>query len=332
MRVACELLSRMGCRCSIAYRDCASDRTYGMSSADVDRQLRDADLVINLGGVCWLPAFDDVRRLALVDMDPLFTQVGKFAQQRLERYDIHFTYGTNVGNEDCGVPTRNIEWQPTLPPVVPDLWHVDEGFDNRSGAPFSTIANWTAYGAVEWDGRLYGQKDRQFVDLLDLPAHTSASLEIAVQGMPARVAQQFRNAGWRLADAAQATRTFDAYRNYIQSSAGEFSVAKHGYVASRSGWVSDRTVCYLAAGRPVVVQDTHVPPGIIEGEAWRTFGTLNEAAGALGCVLGNPAAAGRDARRLATTVFSYERVLPHLLDRALSRDPQEVRTCAGESC
>jgi hypothetical protein len=332
MRAARELLLTMGCSCPIAYRNCTSDHTYGADADDLDRQLREADVVINLGGVCWLPEFEDARRLALLDMDPFFTQVGKFAQQRMERYDIHFTYGTNVGNDDSEVPTLNIEWQPTLPPVVPDLWDVDEILYKCAAAPFTTIANWTAYGAVEWDGRLYGQKDRQFLELLDLPAITSAPLEIAVQGMPARVAGQFRNAGWRVTDAAQATRTFTAYRAYIRASSGEFSVAKHAYVASRSGWVSDRTVCYLAAGRPVVVQDTGVPAGVIEGEGWHTFGTLNEAANGLERVFSNLASTGREARRLAETTFSYERVLPRLLDRALSCAPHEVRPWAGKNC
>jgi hypothetical protein len=326
------LLSGIGCRCPIAYRDDASAQTYGLDADELDRQLRDADLVINLGGVCWLPAFDNVHRLALVDMDPLFTQVGKFAQQRPERYDIHFTYGTNVGNDGCKVPTQGIEWQPTLPPVVTDLWQVDESRVDRPAAPFTTVANWTAYGAVQWNGQTFGQKDRQFLELLDLPALTTASLEVAVQGMPGRVAEQFKSAGWRLTDAAPITRTFDAYRRYIQASAGEFSVAKHGYVASRAGWISDRTVCYLAAGRPVVVQDTGIPSGIVEGEGWHRFGTRDEAASALDQVLANLSRAGRAARRLAETTFSHEHVLPRLLDRALSCAPHEVRPCAGKSC
>jgi hypothetical protein len=230
-------------------------------------------------------------------------------------YDAHFTYGTNIGQADCGVPTLGIRWQPTVPPVVPELWRNSALAEAVDARRYTTIANWSAYGDVEWNGEKYGQKDREWLRLIELPSQTGATLELAVSGMPSQDVARFQAAGWRLIDSTQVSRSLNDYQSYVWHSAGEFSVAKHGYVRSCSGWISDRTVCYLAAGRPVVVQDTGVPAELIGGKGWSTFVDLPGAARALAATCSDYITARRDAMRLAEEVFSYAKVLPKLLDR-----------------
>jgi hypothetical protein len=317
MQYVRNLLTAIGAKCELVYIDSLNDRVHGMDRADIRREIRNADFTLNVGGVCWLPDFANAKRLALVDMDPMFTQVGKFGHDHLERYDVHFTYGTNIGQPACRIPTLGIDWQPTLPPVVLDLWQTTGSGDSGGARRFTSVANWSAYGEVDWDGSRYGQKDKELLKFFDLPRQTDAKIELAVSGMPCETVDRFRHAGWQLMDAAQVSHSLNEYRSYIWNSTGEFSVAKNAYVNSRSGWISDRTACYLAAGKPVVVQDTGVPHNRLYGDAFRTFTDLPSAIQALATVNNNYAAARRDALRLAEDVFSYVHILPKLVERVL---------------
>jgi hypothetical protein len=277
--------------------------------------LRAADLVLNIGGVCWLDEFRLCRRRAFIDMDPFFTQVGKFGAEALQDHHFHFSYGANIGRGECTVPTGGVHWLPTHPPVVTDLW---EGAPEPSlDAPLTTIANWSAYGAVTYAGERYGQKDEEFLRLIDLPRRTAQPLELALSGAAGEVVEQLRARGWSVRNAAEVSTEVPAYRSYIAGSRGEFSAAKHAYVKTRSGWFSDRSVCYLAAGRPAVLQDTGWSDWLPTNEGAVAFSTPDEAAGALERVNQNYAAHCGAARRIAEQTFSYRVTLPPLLDQAL---------------
>src|SRR5262249_33790843 len=156
--------------------------------------------------------------------------------------------GENVHRPGCEMPAGGVQWLPTRQPVVPDLWPVTSGEVN---APLTTVMNWSAYGECEYQGRVYGQKDREFAPFFALPHETGESMEIAINA-PAEVRERLALGGWRLADPREVTHTPAVYQDYLQGSRGEFSVAKHAYVSTRCGWFSDRSTGYLAAGRPVV--------------------------------------------------------------------------------
>src|SRR5262249_55468161 len=160
------------------------------------------------------------------------TQAGRFGQAD---YDVHFSYGVNIGRSHCTVPTAGVEWLPTLPPVVPELW---EGAPPRTDLPLTTVANWTAYGGIEYAGSWYGQKDREFERLLDLPGRVAVTLELALSGEGVDVRERFADAGWRVRNGGEVTASLAAYRNYLARSQAELSAAKHAYVATRSGWFS----------------------------------------------------------------------------------------------
>jgi hypothetical protein len=285
----------------------------GAGRDGVERLLRAAELLLNIGGVCYLPEFLLCGRRALVDMDPLFTQVERFGARALGDYHVHFSYGANIGRPGCTIPACGINWQATAPPVVLDLW---EWAQPQAGAPFTTIANWGSYGKVNHLGTSYGQKDEEFLRLIDLPRHTAQRLELALSGADSD-GPRLQQAGWSVRDAgAEIGIDVTAYRDYIRASCGEFSVAKNAYVASRSGWFSDRSVCYLAAGLPVVLQDTGFSGWLPTGRGLLAYGTLEEAAACLERVAGDYAAHRRAARALAAEVFAHHTVLPRLLDRA----------------
>jgi hypothetical protein len=220
------------------------------------------------------------------------------------------------------VPTLGLQWNALVPPVLPEFWETDIG-DTPLGppaadAPLTTIANWSAYGAVAYAGETYGQKNVEFARFVDLPKRASLPLELATDNMPDDDRRRFIAAGWRVASGARVSSTFDSYLKYLQGSCGEFSAAKNAYVKSRCGWVSDRTVCYLAAGRPAIVQETGISDFLPTGEGLITFATEDEAVVAIESVRRNHRAHRDTARQLAREHFSYRVVLPRLLEQAFS--------------
>ncbi|EGJ34104.1 MULTISPECIES: hypothetical protein [Moorena] len=155
---------------------------YGAEWEEVKRILGAADLLLNIGGVCWLPEFRICKRRVLIDMDPFFTQIGKFAVEGRNDYHLYFSYGTNIGHSDCKIPTDGQDWLPIVPPVVPELWQNSASTPELADAAFTTIANWSAYGDVVYRGEPYGQKDQEFMRLLELPSRCSQKLELAISG------------------------------------------------------------------------------------------------------------------------------------------------------
>jgi hypothetical protein len=246
-------------------------------------------------------------------MDPFFTQVAQFGAKVLGDYHVHFSYGANIGRPGCTVPTCGIDWNPAAPPVVPEVWGHAEP---RADAPFTTVANWSSYGGLTYEGEHYGQKDEEFLRLLDVPRRTAQRLELAISGGQ-DVRGRLRAAGWSVRDAGEEVSTdVPTYRNYIRNSRGEFSAAKHAYVKTRSGWFSDRSVCYLAAGLPVVLQDTGFSDWLPTGRGVLAFATPDGAVDCLDRLNADYAAHRRAAREVAERLFDYRVVLPRLLQRA----------------
>lgn len=316
LQAVAELFERFGVRAPVLYVDRDTGAVHGGRRDQVDSVVGQADLLINVGGVCWLPQFRQAPHRALVDMDPLFTQLGRFATDSLHLHDSHFSYGVNIGRDDCIVPTLGIQWQPTVPPVVPDVWTTDEAADKvpESGQlRFTTVANWNAYGGVTHRGESYGQKDEEFVRFLDLPTRVSSTLEVALSGADDAVTSAFRAAGWRTEDGNAISADATTYESYVKDSAGEFSVAKNGYVKSRSGWFSDRSVSYLAAGRPVVLQDTGFSDWLPTGLGVLGFSRPDEAVACVRDVEARYSEHRAAARDVARRYFHYEKVLPRIL-------------------
>ena len=315
LRIVAALFATHDAAVKICYVNRESGETFGATRGDIEQLLEAADLLINIGGVCWLPEFSRCRRLALIDMDPMFTQVGRFGLGAVEKHHVHFSYGVNIGRPECIVPRTSVQWIATVPPVVAGIWRNSLA---SADAPFTTVANWTGYGAVEHEGEMYGQKDEEFLRLISLPAQTSQKLEIAASGIPAEMAASLRTAGWSVKSGGDVSDDHARYQSYLAQSRGELSAAKNAYVKSHSGWFSDRSVCYLAAGRPVVLQDTGFTDWLPTGRGILAFTTAVEAAQCLANVNGDYDEHRRWATRIAERVFGHEVVLPRLLDYAMA--------------
>jgi hypothetical protein len=227
------------------------------------------------------------------------------------------------------MPSAGAQWLATRQPIVLDLWPVKKG---NPGAPFTTVMNWSPFGdRLDHDQR-YGQKEREFEPYFTLPQKTGELMEIAAQ-LPSTVRRRAAEGGWRLADPLEVTRHPWLYQDYLAHSRAEFSVAKHGYVATRCGWFSDRSAGYLASGRPVVIQDTGFSRWLNTGDGLVPFTTRDEAAAGLEEVNRRYAAHCRAAREIAEQYFDARKVLTSLLDGALGHRlslPGSMAEEAGE--
>jgi hypothetical protein len=277
-----------------------------------------ADLLVNISGHLTLHALKPrFRARAFIDLDPGYTQFWHaqgLAEDRLRDHHAYFTVGENIGRPGCGVPTGGIAWRPIRQPVVLDEWPVNGKVPMR----FTTVASWRGpYGRVTHDGQTLGLKAHEFRKFVTLPAVTGHDFEIALDVDPAdrQDVDALRDHDWRVVDPRAVAGDPFAFRRYIQESAAECSVAQGIYVETRTGWFSDRTVRYLASGKPALVQDTGFTETYPTGRGLVAFRTLDEAARGADLIMRDYEAHARAARAIAEHWFDSDRVLTDLLRR-----------------
>src|SRR5215813_3026784 len=293
---------------------------HGLSRQRLAQLCRECDVFFNLSNINWIPEFELCGRRELMDTDPVFTQIGGHGMsESFSQYHALFTYGENVGRPGCPAPTGGARWQPTRQPVTLDLWPVSDGVPS---APFTTVMNWSAYGEREYEGRVYGQKDREFTPFFSLPNQSGQLMEIALNA-PLATRKRLAAGGWRLADPGEVTRDLWTYQDYLRASRAEFSVAKHAYVSARCGWFSDRSAGYLAMGRPVIVQDTGFSDFLPCGAGLLAFRSPAESLEAINRLNDNYDMHCRAARAVVEEYFDARRVLTDLLERSFSREQWE---------
>ncbi len=293
----------------------AEDGTaHGMSRDALAQACRECDVYFNLSNVNWIEETNLCRRKVLVDTDPGFTQIaGHGMTVPFSHYDALFTYGENVHKPGCEMPTGGAKWLATRQPVVTACWPVHDGDDR---AALTTLVNWSAYGDRTHEGRVYGQKDREFEKFFNLPQETQVPMQVALSG-PTEVAKRFASGGWSLADPMRVSRDPWTYQAYIAESKGEFCVAKHAYVSTRCGWFSDRSCAYLAMGRPVVLQDTGFSDFLPCGKGLLAYRDRKGAIEAVHQLQDDYPAHCRAARAVVETHFGAAGVLENLLERTL---------------
>jgi hypothetical protein len=284
------------------------------------RELRsfaaNADLLLNISGL-----LDDEELLdaipvrAFVDLDPAFTQLWCDAEGidlGFDRHNRFVTIGGRIGTEDCDVPTCGRDWITTLQPLVLGSWPYAEGVGNGA---LTTVGHWRAYGSIEHAGVHYGQKAHSLRPLLALPQRTGARFELALGIHPAeqRDLAAMRDHGWELVDPGVVAGSPDSYADFVRGSWAEFALAKSGYAASACGWFSDRSICYLASGRPVLALDTGFAAEVPTGEGLLAFSTLEEAEAGVDALRSDYVRHRRAARALAEDVFESDLVLTRLL-------------------
>jgi hypothetical protein len=318
VRYLAEVMHRGGFADRWAYVDVMENQTHGLSRRRLDQLYRSAAGIVNLCGAT-RPRAEHRRsgRLIYVETDPVYEQLrfdnGETSSREfLEQHDVLFTYGENLGERDCPVPLGPFVWKKTRPPVVLDDWDAPADPGARY---FTTVASFQNKGKnVIWRGETYQwSKESNFLAFLDLPTRTPQPFQMAMKPENPAIAARVRAAGWNLVDPEETSHDLNGYRAFIQGSRGEFTVAKDIYVRPRSGWFSDRSVCYLAAGRPVVTQDTGFGTFVATGCGLFAYNTMDEAVDALARINADYAAHSAGARAVAREHFDATRVLGRLL-------------------
>lgn len=282
-----------------------------------------ADLLVNLSGHLTLaPLTERIRHKAYIDVDPGFTQFWHADPEtpfQLGGHDFYFTIGEHIGSPDCGIPTGGIHWRPTRQPVVLDDWPMTP-VSNRHR--FTTIASWRgAFGPAQFDGRTYGLKVHEFRRCLALPRLVAGSragsstfeIALAIDSADARDLTALRENGWLVTDPRAVAGDPATFRRYVQESGAEFSVAQGIYAETNSGWFSDRTVRYLASGKPVLVQETGFSRHIPAGRGIVAFHTLDEAVRGAESIAADYTSHCQAAREIAEAYFDSGKVLGRLM-------------------
>ena len=313
-----DVVRAFGLEGSAALLLSGGEQTVGLPWERLRREAGAADLLIDVaGGLAGSGLPERIPVRVYLDLDPGFTQLW----QAVEGIDMRFaghthfaTVGLTLDRGTHRVPTCGLEWVPTAPPVLLEAWPFAERLERDA---LTTVANWRGYGSIEVDGTLFGQKAHSLRRLLDLPRRTGERFELALAidpGEPRDLAGLADN-GWTVVDPRAVAGSPQDYRRFVQGSRGELGVAKSGYVEARCGWFSDRSVCYLASGRPVIAQETGFSDALPVGAGLFAFATADDAAAAIDELRRDPEGHRRAARALAEEVFASDVVLPRLLER-----------------
>lgn len=300
------------------------ERSEGMPLPDFLDLCAQADLMIVRAAPLgmWRPEYASPRRRIFIDVDPGFThirlangdaQLGRTVAQ----CDRLFTIAQRLDCSDCSIPKGGMNWIKTLSPVWLPAWpSVDNG-----ATQFTLILQWESYSKSHQyhktvhNGIRYEQKNKELMNYLELPKLTGRSFQMALTGGPHR---ELSEHGWDVVQGWEATLTPLSYRQFITDSGAELGIAKHGYVATRGGWFSDRSTCYLASGKPVLLQDTGLRDWLPTGEGIMTFSDVDGARRGIEAICADYPRHRRAARRLAQEYFATDRVLPPLLEAAMS--------------
>jgi hypothetical protein len=250
-------------------------------------------------------------------VDPAFTQLWSAVQGIDMRFagHTHFvTIGLGIGDPDSPVPTCGLNWIKTRQPIVLDHWPKAQAVTRNA---LTTVGNWRGYGSIQHQGVTYGQKCHSLRSFFALPTLTPERFSLAMAIHPHETGdlEALARHGWELLDPARVAGTPASYQQFIQGSKAEFGIAKSGYVLSRSGWFSDRSVCYLASGRPVLAQETGFSRFLPTGHGLFAFEDTDDILKAIDRLNVNYAAHCAAARDVAVEYFDSDKVLRGLLEK-----------------
>ena len=315
-----------------AYRDVASGKSFGMTEERINELCSSADVFINVS--CSTYPRDEYMKIPhriLIDSDPMFTQMQYLLQensgsgvsqswttkQLVEGHTHLFTFGENIGADDCKIPLLNNRWIPTRQPVVMDLWNKEA---NNPTFGFTSIMNWSERKKLIYDNEEWGQKDLEFEKFKRLPLRLQdVNFEIVINKPLNKEShfniKEFEDLGWKILDPQDVVNNSSDYRKFIYNSMAEFGVAKETYVKSNSGWFSCRSACYLAAGKPVITQETQWSKYIPSGSGLFAFADIETAIEAINSVKSDIKQQSIKAREVAHQYFDSNIVLKKMLEQ-----------------
>lgn len=307
------------------YRNEADERWYGAhGEIEAEKILREADVLVNVAGSCWLrESTAAIPHKLYMDGDPMFTQIklSRAGEKPLERFNAHthfFTFGLNIGADDCKAPVLGYDWKTTVQPVVMELWQGEKNIHTPWAEAWTTAMNWVSYPPQEFEDHTYGQKDIEFLKFWDLPKMTDELFVLAMGHGPGqkRPTDEILERGWMIVEPDKVIPDHQSYHQFIIDSKAEWSVAKNGYVAGNTGWFSCRTACYLAAGRPAVVQDTRWSRYLSSGTGVHAYTTYEDALDGIQKITANYEAECQAAQAFAAEHFEAKKVCAKILEDA----------------
>ena len=293
--------------------------TIGQPRAKVLERASESACLLNVMGY-----LDDeeilsrVERRVFVDIDPGFPQMWKVLglHDAFQGHTDFVTLGRNVGRPDCAIPTCGLKWIGMPQPVVLGHWPMQPP---KPAGAFTSIGAWRGPNApVEYRGHTYGLRVHEFRKFIELPgkvrARTRFEMALDIHPGDTKDIELLNENGWEIVDPMQVAGGPEEYRAYIAGSKAEFMVPKQMYVDTNSGLLSDRSVYYLASGRPVLARDTGIKHLYPVGEGLLTFNTIDEAAAGVEEINGNYDRHCKAAREIAAEYFDSDKVLTNLLD------------------
>lgn len=332
---AARVLGRLGLGERWAYYDAHTGEWRGPRADDASTLCQTAELVLNISGYNpmrdWLKS---VPARAIIDLDPGFMQIRNLTNLAFRRHcadhTAFFTIAKNIGKSLCLIPDDGFPWQPILQPVSLAAWpHVPAPCEGR----YTTVMAWESSARpLEYgDLRLEMKKSVSFAPLIDLPSRAGHIFELAVRAQSAAQLSALRRAGWGIADIDAVSRDPWTYQAFIQSSRAEFGITTAGYLTTRCGWFSERSVGYLASGRPVLAQDTGFADWLPCGAGVFAFRSVEDAADAIARIESDYDTHCRAARELATEYFAAPRVLTPLIEAAMAAPRVSTQSLIGGS-
>jgi hypothetical protein len=327
------VMENFGLKDRWAYRDEASGKCFGLSEKEIKDICRTADIFINISCSTYLrDEYLRIPKRILIDTDPMFTQIQYVSQQMftpgepglkqmIRSHNYLFTFGENMGSADCLIPEGGLHWNTTRQPVCINKWKFSNP-PQTSNPVFTTLMNWTAGKKLVYNNDEWGQKDVEFNKIIQLPQYlknTELAMVVNQTGGTENTLQKekIEKAGWKILDPEVSAGDWKLYQHFIAQSSGEFSVAKETYVKAKTGWFSCRSACYLAAGKPVITQDTGLSKYIPTGNGLFAFNNMNEAIEAFQKLQSNPIHHSNAARKIAEAYFDSNKVLTCLLQKIM---------------
>lgn len=328
-----DVMERFGMKDKWAYRDIASAKLYGMSEEAFLKLCKSADVFINISCATFLrDEYLNIPKRILIDSDPMFTQI-QYAMEleaegegetkewttirMLENHNYLFTFGENIGAQDCKIPLHGFKWHTTHQPVCLDQWQKPT---DKIGSAFTSIMNWSGRKKLVYNNETWGQKDASFETYKAMPKQLPKTQFEVVVNKPLNKESTFdemalTDLGWKILNPSETVSTATDYRNFIFNSKAEFAVAKETYVKANTGWFSCRSACYLAAGKPVIAEETQWSKFIPTGNGLFSFYSMEQAKNAIAEVEANYDKHSTAAMEIAHQVFDSSKVLSRLLEK-----------------
>lgn len=305
-----------------AYRNGADGAFYGMEESAIRQLLKTCDVLVDVSNGDLIQRYDIGAKCSMfIDGDPMFTQIALAQKESrpgldaIRAHDIHFTFALNINQPDCLIPNTGLHWRPTVQPIALEYWSPAKEAHNGC---MTTVMNWASYQPVIWNEKTYGHKDLSFEEFQDLPLKTSQKFKLAMgEGSGRRrPTESLNDKGWNIVEPDVVVPDFKAYRTFLSESMAEWSIAKQAYVVGQTGWFSGRSGCYLALGKPVLIQDTDWSKHLPAGEGVIAFSTIDDCLKGIESIQNNYEKHRYAARAFAEKYLSADCVCAQLLKEA----------------